>query len=137
MRAIRSVQFGLIGMLMLGTSLLAHHTFEAEFDTTRPIHADGRVVKIDWVNPHVYVDLDVTNDPSISPRLRLELPGPNQLFNLGWTPKTLQPNMDLTVEGFRSKMSASTTVGTASVTIKATGQVLKTPAARWHHSFAK
>jgi hypothetical protein len=94
-------------MLAFGVCASAHHAFESEFDAMRPIHLEGRITKIEWTNPHVYVDIDVGNAAGAVSHLRLELISPNNLFRAGWTPKTLQPKMDIAADGFSSKTPSS------------------------------
>jgi hypothetical protein len=47
-----------IGLLTAGIPALAHHAISAEFDTTKPIKFEGTVKSVDWMNPHIYVNIE-------------------------------------------------------------------------------
>src|SRR6185503_14624097 len=126
----------LAGLLSTTVPSFAHHAFESEFDTNRPGHLEGRVTKVTWTNPHVVVDVDVTSGTGAASHLQLELPGLTPFFRAGMNKETLQPNADLVVDGFRSKTVSSTTIGTSTLKIKATGQGWVIESSAWHHSFA-
>ena len=54
-----SVLMGGFGILMVAVPVMAHHSFTAEFDDQKPVEMKGVISKIDWINPHVYIYLDV------------------------------------------------------------------------------
>ena len=51
-----------LGLAVGGIQTLAHHAFSAEFDAERPVHLEGTVIKVEWINPHAWVHLRVTKD---------------------------------------------------------------------------
>jgi hypothetical protein len=73
--------FGLIaglGVLLAAAPLLAHHSFSAEYDSSKPVTLKGIVTKVDWMNPHVYFYLDVETDGKVT-NWGLEMGPPNML----------------------------------------------------------
>ncbi len=84
--------------ILAAAILLLHHSFAADFDATKPVTLHGRVERIEWLNPHVHVYLDV-NDEHWS----VELGSPNGLRQRGWTSKTLKIGDVVTVEGSLAK----------------------------------
>ena len=91
--------------LMMASSrpVLAHHSFAAEFDARRPVKLRGTVTKMEWVNPHSWIHIDVKNpDGSIS-KWMIEAGAPNSLIRRGWNKNSLPPGMEILVEGFQAK----------------------------------
>jgi hypothetical protein len=83
--------------------LMAHHSFAAEFDARRPVKLRGTVTKMEWVNPHSWIHIDVKNpDGSIS-KWMIEAGAPNSLIRRGWNKNSLPAGMEILVEGFQAK----------------------------------
>ena len=89
--AIVVVGLGLVLGGMLATPAIAHHAFSAEFDSTRPLHMEGVVVKMEWINPHSWVHVEVTNDDGSKTTWMVEGGTPNTLFRRGFTQDSLLP----------------------------------------------
>lgn len=91
--------------ILTGTSVLAHQAFSAEFDANRPIKVRGTIARVDWINPHAWIDLDVKNDDGKVERWMFELGGPGPLARRGITRQSpeLAPGTEVTAEGFLSK----------------------------------
>jgi hypothetical protein len=83
--------------------LLAHHSFSAEFDGTKPIQLKGVVAKIEWANPHVYFYIDVKTSDEKVDRWGCETAGPGGLLRRGWKRDSLKIGDQVTVEGYRAK----------------------------------
>jgi hypothetical protein len=83
--------------------LLAHHSFSAEFDGTKPIQLKGTVAKIEWANPHVYFYIDVKTSGEKVERWGCETAGPGGLLRRGWKRDSLKIGDQVTVEGYRAK----------------------------------
>jgi Family of unknown function (DUF6152) len=99
---VRAVLGGFVGATLLVASLHAHHSFAADFDMTKHVTLTGRVSKIEWLNPHVHVYVDV-KEAQKTVTWSVELGSPNGLKERGWTPKTLKIGDVITVEGSRAK----------------------------------
>ena len=88
-------------------ALHAHHSFAAEFDANQPITLKGTVVRMDWINPHSWIHLDVKNQDGTVTRWMVEGGTPNTLVRRGFTKTSLQPGTEITIEGFRAKNGAN------------------------------
>jgi hypothetical protein len=86
----------------------AHHSFAAEFDAKRPVKLRGTVVKMEWINPHSWIHIDV-KDPQTGKveRWMVEGGAPNALLRRGWNKKSLQEGTEILVEGFQAKDGAN------------------------------
>jgi Family of unknown function (DUF6152) len=93
-----------VGLMLAGSGpVVAHHSFAAEFDARRPVKLRGTVTKMEWVNPHSWIHIDVKNpDGSIS-KWMIEAGAPNSLIRRGWNKNSLPPGMEILVEGFQAK----------------------------------
>lgn len=78
----------------------AHHSFATEFDARRPVTLEGVVAAVDWVNPHSWLWIDVTQAPGPSRRWALELPPPNGLLRRGLRRTMLVPGDRVSVRAF-------------------------------------
>ncbi len=94
-----------VGLLFAGTavSLRAHHAFAAEFDANKPVHFKGTVTKMEWVNPHVWLHLDVKKPDGTVEKWAFEAGTPNVLFRRGFTKQSLLPGTEVVVDGYQAK----------------------------------
>ena len=90
-------------LLLARTPTSAHHAFAAEFDSTKPIKLRGTVVKMEWINPHTWIHLDVKTPKGTVERWMIEGGPPNALYRRGFTQKSLPQGAEIVVEGFRAK----------------------------------
>ena len=112
-----------VGMIIGTGSVIAHHSFAAEFDASKPLTLKGVVTKIEWQNPHTFFYLDVTKPDGKVINWGMEMGSPNGLMRQGWTRNTLKVGDSVTVEGSAAK--DGTNVGNARVVVlDATGQRL-------------
>lgn len=82
---------------------VAHHAFSAEFDANRPLHMEGKVVKMEWINPHAWVHLEVMNEDGSSTVWMVEGGTPNTLFRRGFTQDSLAIGTEIIVDGYQAK----------------------------------
>ncbi len=99
------VAVAVVGLLLVGgvASLSAHHAFAAEFDAERPVAFSGTVTRVEWINPHVWIHLDVKKDDGTMEGWAFEAGTPNVLFRRGFTRESLLPGTDVRVDGYQAK----------------------------------
>ena len=82
---------------------LAHHAFSAEFDANLPIRVQGKIVQVDWINPHAWVHVEDVKEDGTKQVWQLEAGTPNTLLRRGLTKRLLQPGTEVVVRGYQSK----------------------------------
>jgi len=108
------------------TPLVAHHSFDAEYDSKKVITITGYVTKLDWVNPHAYVFLDVKDESGNTGSYKVEMGPPYALVRGGWSKDTVKVGDKITIEGAAQAKDGSKAGGslpTTSMTLS-TGQKL-------------
>jgi Family of unknown function (DUF6152) len=104
------------GLLAAAIPVLAHHAISAEFDSTKPIKFEGVVKTVDWMNPHIYVNIEAKENGK-TVLYSVEGGPPNALFRQGWRPDSLKIGDKVQVSGIRAKKADSNRIGTAQITM--------------------
>lgn len=92
-----------LAVLLCPVFLHAHHSFAAEFDSSKPIVLHGKVTKVAWMNPHVYIWVDAVDAKGKVTNWELESAAPNYLQHLGWTKQSVKIGDTVTIRAFVSK----------------------------------
>jgi hypothetical protein len=96
---------GLIAAVLAAVSApaWAHHAFAAEFDAKKPVKLQGKVTKVEWINPHAWIHIDVKNADGTSTEWMIEAGTPNTLFRRGFTKDSLTVGTEIVVDGYQAK----------------------------------
>jgi len=96
-----------VGLLAFGTApLVAHHAFSSEFDANRPVQLTGVVTKMEWVNPHSWIHIDIKRPNGTVEKWMVEGGTPNTLLRRGLRRQDLLPGTEIKVDGYQAKDGA-------------------------------
>ena len=99
-----SVGVAALGLLLAVKPVLAHHAFAAEFDAKKPVKLRGTVTKMEWINPHAWIHIDVKKEgESGVDEWMIEAGTPNTLLRRGFTKDSLKIGTEILVDGYQSK----------------------------------
>ncbi len=94
---------GLSVSLVLATpQAVAHHAFSAEFDASRPVALRGKITKMEWINPHAWMHLEVTREDGTVENWMIEAGPPGALVRRGWSRDSVMPGIEVLVEGYQA-----------------------------------
>ncbi len=99
------------GALCLCAGAHAHHSFAAEFDVKSPVEFKGKVVKVELINPHSWIHVEVTRQDGTREVWMVEGGSPNLLFRRGITKQSIPLGSELKVEGFQARDKGKRAVG--------------------------
>jgi len=85
----------------------AHHAFAAEFDAKKPLHFEGTVTKVELINPHAWIHVDVKNADGTMTNWMVEAGSPNVLLRRGFTKQSVAPGTAVVIDGYQSKDGSS------------------------------
>ncbi len=92
-----------ISLLWGAATVVAHHSFAAEFDSNSPIEFTGTVKQIEWFNPHGFMQVEVTNDDGTDSIYRIIIGAPVSLYRQGWSQDSVPPGTVVSFTGSRAK----------------------------------
>ena len=95
----------------------AHHAFAAEFDGTKPVKLKGVVTRMEWINPHAWIHIDVKDESGKVTSWMVECGSPNIMLRRGFTKESLEFGTVLTVDGYQAKNGSNRANG-SSVTFR-------------------
>lgn len=111
-------------LILVAMPVWAHHSFAAQYDSTKPIKLTGKVTKVEWTNPHIYFYIDVADEKTGKvTNWALEMGGPNALMRLGWTRNSMKIDDVVNVEATLAK-DGSKLANVRTVVLASTGRRL-------------
>ncbi len=105
MRSPRSIAISVAALFLLAAVMpaAAHHAFGSEFDPNRPLLLKGKVVRVEWVNPHAWIHMEVTNPDGSKDVWMIEGGSPNSLLRRGVTKDSLKVGTEIIVDGYQTR----------------------------------
>jgi len=89
--------------VVLSTTASAHHSFTAQYDSSKPVQMSGTVTKVEWTNPHARLYIDVRDDSGQTANWNFEMASPNILVRNGWKQNTVKVGDRITVSGYLAR----------------------------------
>jgi Family of unknown function (DUF6152) len=102
-----------LGMVASAAPVYAHHAFAAEYDANKPVSIRGKLTKVEWVNPHGWIHIDVTDDSGRITSWSVETGSPNALLRRGLRKTDFTTGLEVIINGYRAKNGTPTINGTS------------------------
>ena len=99
----RKIVLSVAGLLLAGVPVFGHHAFGGEFDPNKPVLLKGPVTKVEWVNPHAWIHLEVTKPDGTKEEWMVEGGTPNTLLRRGITRESLKVGTQLVIDGYQAR----------------------------------
>jgi hypothetical protein len=109
-RPLHAVATAVLGALLVAPAL-AHHSFSAEFDSSKPVSLHGVVTKVELINPHSWITIDVKDASGQTASWMVEGGSPNVLFKSGVTKTTVPLGSELVIDGYQARDGSNRAVG--------------------------
>ena len=108
-----SLSLAVLSILAAAAPVYAHHAFAAEYDASKPVSIRGKLTKVEWVNPHGWIHIDVTDDSGRITSWSVETGSPNALLRRGLRKTDFQAGLEVIINGYRAKNGTPTINGTS------------------------
>jgi hypothetical protein len=103
----------LLAFAVAAPAVSAHHSFAAEYDKDKPVHLEGKVTRMRWVNPHAWIDIEVVNKQGAKEAWMIECNQPNALIRRGFTRESLPIGTAIVIDGYQALDGAKRANGTS------------------------
>lgn len=103
MRITLTLVIATISLAAAGAPAWAHHAFASEFDARKPVKFQGTVTKMEWINPHAWMHVEVKKPDGTIENWMIEAGSPNSLFRRGINKNTVKPGMQVVVDGYQAR----------------------------------
>jgi hypothetical protein len=97
--------------LLATTAAHAHHAFATEFDVNRPVTLEGKVTKVELINPHSWIHIEVVDESGKAVTWMIEGGSPNALVRRGITKNSIPIGSELTIRGYGTRDGTNKAVG--------------------------
>jgi hypothetical protein len=115
MRSRLGIVLAVTGVVVgFASTVMAHHSFSAEYDVEKPVMLKGTVTRMDWINPHSWIHLDVKKPDGAIDNWMIEVGAPNAMFRRGFNKNSLPVGTEIVVDGYQARDN----------TLKANGKVV-------------
>src|SRR5579864_6825073 len=103
MKFLAPAVLSIAALLAAAMPVAAHHAFGAEFDATRPLLLKGKIVEIEWVNPHTWIHVEITKPDGTKEVWMVEGGSPNSLLRRGVNKNSFAPGTEVVIDGYQAR----------------------------------